>query len=325
MTKLAENMPLPLTAHEDSPQHSVLEELGELAVGVDGTPESFAALQWAMQESAITHQKVHAIYGWTQSWDTGAQPISEADWDHARKIINHQLSAWAQTASESLGFDVSELKLTSMHSAGTTALLNIGENAHQIVVGRRSMGAVARWFLGSSSQTLINEAQTPVTIVRMPESAPRVVNSADASFAVDTSAPVVVGVDGSVHSLRALNFALEAGAIEHRDVHVILCWQTKTLGEFMEKSRSIPSLHEGEIIAQDVLSRLLDQAHKPAGVSIIATPMYATATKGLLSVAPQAHRVIVGSRGLGKFEQQVLGSVSKKLLEKCPTTVTVVH
>ena len=59
------------------------------------------------------------------------------------------------------------VKLTSVKATGTSALLDIGKDAQQIVVGRRSLGRVARWFLGSLSESLAEAAQVPVTIVRI--------------------------------------------------------------------------------------------------------------------------------------------------------------
>lgn len=324
-----------------------LPPLGELAVGVDGTPESFAALQWAMRESNSTGQTVHAIYGWTHSWDMGDEPNSPEEWERVRKLINTELEQWADTASEGIDFDRSKLRLTSVHSAGSTALLSIGDHAHQLVVGRRTISTVARWFFGSISENLVNQANVPVTVVRshgleefetpahersarermlarVAEGSTNVV-SEENLLGQAHILPIVVGVDGSQISLRALDFAIEAARYEKRDLHIFYCWQLKSLGSVMEQEDAIPSVEEGRNIATAALEHIVEQANIPADVTVHTHVVYSTASKGLLEASRFASRVIVGSRGLGKFDQHILGSVSKQLLEKSLSTVTVVH
>ncbi|MFD0705274.1 universal stress protein [Alloscardovia venturai] len=321
--------------------------LGELAVGVDGTPESFAALQWAMRESNITRQMVHAIYGWTHSWDLGDEPTSPDEWERVRKLINVELEQWADTASEGLDFDRSRLRLTSVHSAGSTALLDIGQRAHQIVVGRRTMNAVARWFFGSMSENLVSQASVPVTVVRpsgiesfdtpqderdaREKMLNRVAEGTAASvneenlLGNDHALPIIVGVDGSQVSLRALDFAIEAARLENRELHIFYFWQLKSLATIMEREDAIPSIEEGRDFAEKTLDSIVKQAQIPQGMVVKKHVVHASAAKGLLEASRFAKRIIVGSRGLGKFDQHVLGSVSHQLLEKSLTTVTIVH
>lgn len=304
--------------------------LGELAVGVDGSDESFTALKWAMQESSVTGQKVHAIYGWTHSWDLGDEPTSPQEWERVRKLINTELQSWADSAAHGINFDPSLLKLTSVHSAGTTALLDIGEHAHQIVVGRRNMGAVARWFLGSMSESLVNQASSPVTVVHTADDVDEDDSSSqlideESMLGSDHRLPIVVGVDGSQVSLRALDFAIEAAQWEKRDLHIVYCWQTKSLSEYLSPEQGIPSLDEEQKIAEHVLDDIINQADIPDTVTVVKHVIHTPAAKGLLEASRYAYRIIVGSRGLGKFNQHVLGSVSQKLLDKSTTTVTIVH
>ncbi|WP_418968812.1 universal stress protein [Alloscardovia omnicolens] len=313
-----------VTTHTPSP-------LGELAVGVDGTAESFAALEWAMKESVVTGQKVHAIYGWTHSWNLGDEPASSEDWQRVRTIINADLRQWADQASEGINFDKSLLKLTSVHAAGTTALLDIGERAHQIVVGRRTMGTVARWFLGSMSENLVYQASTPVTVVRAINDSTITREQQQSSVSEEEllgsehRLPLVVAVDGSQPSVRALDFAIESARAEHRDIHVLYAWQTKTLGRYMEHEHAVPSVEEGQSIAHRVLNTLVEQADIPADIRVVQHAIHSAPAKALIDASHYAHRIIMGSRGLGKFDQHILGSVSRKLLDTSWAPVTIVH
>ena len=138
----------------------------DIVVGVDGSDESFAALRWALQEASLTGQRVNAVYGWTHSWDMGSEPDSEEQWAAMRHGIAKRLRDWVAQASSGMAINEDRVKLTSVRASGTAALLEIGKDAQQIVVGRRSLGRVARWFLGSLSASLAEEAKVPVTVVR---------------------------------------------------------------------------------------------------------------------------------------------------------------
>ena len=112
--------------------------LHDIVVGVDGSDESFAALRWALNEASLTGQQVNAVFAWSHS-----------------------------EASQGMTLNEDHVKLTSVKATGTSALLEIGRDAQQIVVGRRSLGRVARWFLGSLSASLAEAAEVPVTVVRI--------------------------------------------------------------------------------------------------------------------------------------------------------------
>lgn len=114
---------------------------GDIVVGVDGSEESFTALQWTLREASLSGRAVNAVYAWTHSWDMGAQPDNPDAWEKASKAITEQLLDWVNEASAGIAFDPDNLKLTSVHASGTTGLLQIGADAQQIVVGRRSPGS----------------------------------------------------------------------------------------------------------------------------------------------------------------------------------------
>lgn len=143
-----------------------LNPTGDIVVGVDGSPESFSALRWALQQAQLSGQRVNAVYGWSYSWDMGPEPANKEEADALRKRIADELHVWVEAASKDMDLADEQIKLTSFRAAASTALLEIGANAQQIVIGRRSMSRVARWLLGSLSSSLAEEASVPVTIIR---------------------------------------------------------------------------------------------------------------------------------------------------------------
>lgn len=117
--------------------------LHDIVVGVDGSDESFAALRWALNEASLTGQQVNAVFAWSHSWDMGSEPEDEEQWAEVRHDIAQKLRDWVSEASQGMTINEDHVKLTSVKATGTSALLEIGRDAQQIVVGRRSLGRVA--------------------------------------------------------------------------------------------------------------------------------------------------------------------------------------
>lgn len=314
----------------------------DIVVGVDGSDESFAALKFALKEAAITGQKVNAVFGWTHSWDTGSEPDDDESWNKVRHEISATLRAWVEKASDGIEFDPENLELTSVKATGTSALLQIGANAQQIVVGRRSLGRVARWFMGSLSASLAEESTRPVTVVRILDDETQTIQDeiANALTPADTQVrferpkqymsldrrPVVVGVDGSETSAHALDFAMHEAAMHRRPLHVMFCWQLKDLGAVPGYENAIAPIDAGQRRAEEIVEGMLAKVSVPEGVTSVEThAFHIPAAKGLISASRYASWLVVGSRGLSGLDAHFLGSVSKQIVNFAECTVTVVH
>ena len=313
---------------------------GDIVVGVDGSEESFTALQWALREASLSGRAVNAVYAWTHSWDMRAQPDNPDAWEKASKAITEQLLDWVNEASAGIAFDPDNLKLTSVHASGTTGLLQIGADAQQIVVGRRSLGRVTRWFVGSLSSSLAESAKVPVTVVRIAGNEDKSVqddiahslapgmpihHDDDELAAAKGKRPVVVGVDGSETSRHALRFAIDFAALDHVPLQVMFCWQLKDLGEVPGYENAIASIGAGQDHAQDIVRRMIEQADIPDGLQVTGKAFHIAAAKGLTTASRFASHLVVGSRGLSGLDARFLGSVSRQILNFAECTVTIVH
>ncbi len=302
---------------------------GDIVVGVDGSDESFAALRWALGEASLTGQQVNAVYAWTHSWDMGSQPEDEEQWAQMRHDIARRLREWVAQASQGMTIDENRVKLTSVKATGTAALLEIGKDAQQIVVGRRSLGRVARWFLGSLSASLAEEAKVPVTVVRILDDEEASVQDAIANALTPTEEtvsytmpgsplprnqrPVVVGVDGSETSSHALRFALEEARLHDAPLHVMFCWQLKDLGVIPGYENAVAPVKVGQRRAEDDSSELMAKASEHSRWRQGRTnAFHIPASKGLIAASRYASHLVVGSRGLSGLDAHFLGSVSRR-------------
>ena len=130
---------------------------------------------------------------------------------------------------------------------------------------------------------------------------------------------IVVGVDGSAGSRRALRRAAEEAAAHGAALEVVLAWNLLdevTATSFDPKYGDARARTDLE---QIVAAELGDDA---AGTTLrIANDLPARA---LLAAAEGAWMVVVGSRGFGGFKGLLLGSVSQQVAHHAPCPVLIV-
>ena len=136
---------------------------------------------------------------------------------------------------------------------------------------------------------------------------------------------IVVGVDGSEGSIRALRFALEEARVRDVELRVVHAWH---IPPAIYGSGWVPTgvdLDEYRKLAETSLARTLsDGGADDAGLAV--TPMLheGDAVDVLCAEAAHADLLVVGSRGLGGFRGLLLGSVSQQVVHHAPCPVVVV-
>jgi len=152
-------------------------------------------------------------------------------------------------------------------------------------------------------------------------------------------ATIVVGIDGSEESKRALRWAVNEAALRRAELKVVyaydvrLPWST-AVGEFMSMNMSTEEMrrHEESLRRQDDQMREHAQAFVEDLVSQVDVDGVEVRTvvlqdrqpaDVLLEQSEGADMLVVGSRGLGGFVGLVVGSVSQQCLHhaKCPVVV----
>ena len=133
---------------------------------------------------------------------------------------------------------------------------------------------------------------------------------------------IVVGVDGSTHSERALEWGARLTATYGIDLVAVSAWDYPAAVGWA----SVPDdWHPDQDMAK-VLDETLDKVFgkdRPAGLRTLVQE--GGAAKVLLDASKGAVMLIVGSRGHGGFAGLLLGSVSANVAEHAPCPVLVVH
>ncbi len=138
------------------------------------------------------------------------------------------------------------------------------------------------------------------------------------------SGRIVVGVDGSDHSRRALRFAVEEARRRGATIDAVHAYHTVIYQPGMEFGYAGP-LPPQEKLEAEAMKQLLEVlAEVPADVPVDPIVAGGTPSHVLIEAGEGADVVIVGSRGFGGFKGLLLGSTSLQVVTHAPCPVIVV-
>ncbi len=140
---------------------------------------------------------------------------------------------------------------------------------------------------------------------------------------------IVVGVDGSADSLRALRWAVDEAQIRGSDVTVLGAYEAIPVrAAWMPDTDYVELPVETLENHQSALEGLIDKTlaewgvERPAGLTVRAS--LGGARELLLKAGETADLVVVGSRGASAVGRLLLGSVSSALAHNATCPVVVV-
>ena len=139
------------------------------------------------------------------------------------------------------------------------------------------------------------------------------------------SGTIVVGIDGSHGSIKALSYALDEARVRGADVRAVAAWHIPlaVYGSGMAPVMVDPS--EFENGARTALEQALEEASvSKSGVSVTPVVREGQAADVLVEEARNADLLVVGSRGLGGFKGLLLGSVSQQCAHHAACPVAIV-
>ncbi len=138
-----------------------------VVVGVDGSPESVAALTWAGRYAAAMGATVRAVHAWHFPTMAGMPPEGQAP-QPVTAEIEERMRADVTEAIAKAYPDPSSAKVDTKISYGHPAEVLIDESQHAslLVVGHRGHGAFTGMLVGSVSIHCVTHAACPVVVVR---------------------------------------------------------------------------------------------------------------------------------------------------------------
>ena len=275
------------------------------AVGVDCS-DSDGLLRWAYRQAELTDSTLIAVTSWLVA-RPNLDPVS-ADFE----VPARTRSVLAETVARALGADrAGAVTLRATPSRPADALLAQARRADLVVVGPRGPHALRYLALGSVTERVLSQATCPVAVIHPAAHGP----------VRDGSGRIVVGVDGSPCSRRALHWTLAQAALTGAAVEAVLAWEFEPLYGIYPYG---PSERTWTQRAEELLDHELDTL-PPGAVSVRGRPVRGRPAHVLIDTSTDADLVVVGNRGAGNALQRMLGSVSQKVARHAAVPVVVVH
>jgi nucleotide-binding universal stress UspA family protein len=137
---------------------------------------------------------------------------------------------------------------------------------------------------------------------------------------------IVVGVDGSEHSIRALRWAVNEGRLRGASVEAVMVEPYPDVVGVPGAAFPVEPYESVQKRAQARLERILaEQLGTPSDVAVEPRAVLGSAAKELLDVAQGADLLVVGARGRGGFASLLLGSVSLQCALYAPCPVLIIR
>ena len=177
-----------------------------VVVGVDCSPQSLDVLRWADRQARLTEARLLAFTSWHVDLP-GVELVSAVD-----GLEGKTRTVLAEAVVDALGRQRSQEALLQVSGRSPAeALVDKSRAADLLVVGPRSAHGIRGLLLGSVTERVLSHAACPVAVVH--------------AAGRNGTGRIVVGLDGSAGSRRALDWAVRQAELTAATVEAIVAWE----------------------------------------------------------------------------------------------------
>ena len=290
---------------------------GAVVVGIDGSAADGPVVDWGADEAHRQRSPlrlVNVIDPGVQmtSYEvlaSGSLSLAERLADEAHRLVE---AASTRARARHAGLDVA---VSTPWGPPASALVRLSDDALRMVVGGPPKGRLERILLGSIALPVVAHSRCPVVVV-------------PTGTKVLTPRRIVVGVDGSDASARAVELALQTAEACGAAVTCVLAWNLEVDDGVVVTE---PSSKRWSAVEQRY-SQLGHATVAPVvaqhpGVDVDIVVRHGSPARALVEAAAdlEADLLAVGSRGRGGFTGLLLGSVSRRVVEQANRVVAIVR
>lgn len=136
---------------------------------------------------------------------------------------------------------------------------------------------------------------------------------------------IIVGIDGSGHSKRALEWAMKEAVVRHAPLTVITVHDAVAgyLGGVAMYPDDQDRTEKAREAAQAETDKVLAELAGPRPESVTVKGVHGFPAEELINASKDADMVVVGSRGAGGFARLLMGSVAGQVTQHayCPVLI----
>ena len=280
--------------------------LDAVVVGFDGSTGSEKALSWAAREARRRGRRLHVIHVWLPPplVPVGLlfphMPDSEAILDDA---VARAGSIWPDGT----------VTAQALPGPVDAAFIDASLEADTVVVGSPCHRRQAYRDFASSAWQVAIHSLCPVVVV------PEITDQCD-------HWAVVVGVDGSAGSDKAVAYAFSSASESDMEVVAVYGWHPGDVGAYSTTVWSATARAEQQRVYADRLSGWLAPAMaRYPGVRVRPVAVRRDPVSAILHQGLNARLIVVGSRGRAGVRGLLLGSVGMGLLREATCPVAVIR
>ncbi|WP_372411336.1 universal stress protein [Streptomyces luteireticuli] len=281
-----------------------------LVVGVDGSPGSLTALDWAVDEAARHDVRLRVLYA--SLWERYEGRLPPADGPSPETLAEEAVTVAAARRAQQRDPALRVHADTAPEEA-VNALVEASRHAFFLVTGPSGRGALAGILLGSVSLAVAGRAHCPVVVVR-----------GDDVAVGGGHGRVLLGVGDAEEAPAAVRFAFREAAARGCEVRALRAWRHPV----RQSVDHYPLPSGATLDAEERAGRELDDALRPEAerhpeVVVHAVTVEGAPRKALVEASADADLLVVGAvrrhHGLGLQ----LGRVSHAALHhaRCPVAV----
>jgi nucleotide-binding universal stress UspA family protein len=283
---------------------------GRVVVGMDGSESAMRAAKWGAREARLRGRGLtlaHAVLPTVIDGGFGLGIPPRLDLiDELRRVATTELTDIAAH------LNCPDVDIHVGVSSPSGLLLTASETASMIVLGSRGHGGFHDLLLGSVCNQVSAHADCPVIVIR--------------DEPHDDAHEIVVGIDGSEHSIAALDFAFDEASRHGWEIVAVHAWDVPSYDLFISSEAPIPipleNIGDAEVrLASEVLS---GYAEDYPDVQISERLVRSSPVLAILDATTDAALVVLGTRGLNAALGALLGSVSNAVLHKAHVPVAIV-
>lgn len=292
---------------------SAAEARDAVLVCFDGSEGGHRAVWWAAGEAVARRRPLVIL--WSLEWDPPRtqQEVSLENYD-AQNVIEATRQELERVAGDcqALYPELSVL-VTMPDGAPEDTVPRTADDIEPglVVAGASGRGALSRLLLGSTVAYLARTLRQPLVVVR--------------GEPASSDAPVVVGVDGSGTSVRAVDFAFVFAQEHGVPLRAVHSWNDWPLDTYATAPPGQVGLYYMEAVHEAAREQFEEVARRYPEVSAEWEAVAERPTHALLDRAEGARLLVVGSHGRGPVTRALLGSVSHAVLYHAPCPVAVLR
>ncbi len=284
-----------------------------IVVGYDGSPASQNALRWAAAEAVRELTPLRIVEAFELIITSRPAPGQVVPLEALRTAREKGLEAVAEGIR--LQHPGLQVETSLVGGSPVPALLEEAQHARLVVLGSRGIGGWSGLMVGSVAVQVTTHAQCPVVVI-----------PSDLRAHAHDGPTVVVGVDGSKASAKAIDFAFDQAEALHARVVAVHTWTSPflTYGEGASRRRLDAQKIEEEakvLVAESVAGAAAEHPDVQWTTELVS----GSAAQALLRRSESADLVVVGSRGRGGFTGLLLGSVSQSVLHHTESPLAIVR